>query len=150
MIFFWNVLDVHTLLRRSSKPPPTIIQLKLELSRKFASAISVLREYNAKSSHVHLQNPIKRYPSPYAKTIYFGLCTPRIHSKRKGQKFMNNLFCCCCCFCSFLSDLYEFQRVFDENLFYLFSRVLALCQRGFRSLCKFVQFAQRQPKRVFL
>lgn len=69
------------------------------------------------------KNPIKRYPIPYAKTIYFGVVHASIPFKSKGQKFMNILLRL-----SFpLSDLYEFQLFSLMRTFCFFFSCIVFC-----------------------
>lgn len=65
--------EIHTLLRRSIEGPPPSIQSEGKQAQKKIC----ISDLNAKElrSLVHrspARNPIKRYTSPYAKTIYFG------------------------------------------------------------------------------
>lgn len=56
----------------SEGPPPSIQREENKLKRKFASAILMQRSLRSLVHRSPARNPIKRYTSPYAKTIYFG------------------------------------------------------------------------------
>lgn len=76
-MFVWKFSEIHTLLRRSRRPPPPIENL-----HQRSSVLGALCKASPRMLFT-CENPIKRYTIPYAKTIYFGLCTPRFHSKVK-------------------------------------------------------------------
>lgn len=110
------ILKIHTLLRRSTKPA----------SRSYSKEEICISDQAllVRACMFTCKNPIKRYPSPYAKTIYFGGVehASKIAFKSKGQKFMNIPLRLVS---SFYQTFMSFS-FFDENLFVLLL-IAALC-----------------------
>lgn len=127
--FFEGLSRAHLLLCNAKKN---------ELKRKFASAILMQRSLRSLVHRSPARNPIKRYTSPYAKTIYFGSLVHAsiLIQKRKGQKYLWIFEASLACF-SLLSDLYEFQHFWWELFHFFLCLVFSLC------ICKHHQELRR-------